>query len=201
MLKSSDIGNGRTQSRGIMIVTQRCVGEDTSYVRTKAPKTWEYLAHHASHFDKRGSAIYRNKPPYSIFGVGPYTFAPWKLAISGFYKKLLFMKIGPIDNRPVVFDDTIYFLPCWSEEEAEFLEGMLNSEPAQTFFRSMIYWNDKRPITADVLKRLSICKLAALLGQSQEYLNFTMLKDAPLFNQTDPLNTEWLDTSIYPKTI
>lgn len=201
MLKSSDIGNGRTQRRGVMIVTQRFVGEDTGYIRSKAPRTWEYLTRHASYLNKRGSAIYKNKPPFSVFGVGPYTFAPWKLAISGFYKKLLFVKIGPSGDRPVVFDDTIYFLPCWSEEEADFLEGLLNSEPAQAFFHSMIYWNDKRPITADVLKRLSICKLATLLGQDQEYFNFTALKDAPLFSPLPTANKVPLPAELYLETI
>jgi len=111
-----------------MLVTQQFVGEDTNCIRAKAPKTWDYLKRHAALFDKRGSIIYKNKPAFSVFGVGPYSFAPWKVAISGFYKTLHFVKIGPVEGRPVVFDDTIYFLPCWSEEEACFVEGLLRSE-------------------------------------------------------------------------
>jgi hypothetical protein len=179
MLKSSDVGNGRTRCRGVMVVTQQLVGEDTSHIRTKAPQTWAYLERNVALMDKRGSIIYKNKPPFSVFGVGPYTFAPWKVAISGFYKKLHFVKIGPIDGKPVVFDDTIYFLPCWSEEEASFLETLLRSEAAQAFFHSMIHWDEKRPITVEILRRLSIHKLAAILGWEEDYSRFTQPKNDP----------------------
>lgn len=180
MLKSSDIGNGRIHRRGLMIVTQRFVGEDTGHIERKAPKTWDYLRRHAELLGKRGSIIYKNKPAFSIFGVGPYSFAPWKVAISGFYKKLHFVKIGPVDGKPVVFDDTIYFLPCWSEEEACFVEGLLHSEVAEAFLNSMIHWDEKRPITVEILKRLSIRKLAAMLGREQDYFRFTDSRDLPL---------------------
>ena len=173
MLKSSDVGNGRTLCRGVMVVTQRLVGEDTGYISSKAPATWDYLNRHAALLNKRGSVIYKNKPVFSIFGVGPYSFAPWKVAISGFYKKLHFEKIGQANGRPVVFDDTVYFLPCCSEDEASFIEDLLRSDAAQAFYRSMIHWDDKRPITVDVLKRLSIHKLAAMLGRERDYACFT----------------------------
>jgi hypothetical protein len=162
-----------------MLVTQQRVGEDTSYLRVKAPRTWSYLKHHTALLDKRGSIIYKNKPAFSVFGVGPYSFAPWKVAISGFYKKLHFVKVGPVNGKPVVFDDTIYFLPCQSEEEAEFIEGLLRSEAAQAFLHSMIHWDEKRPVTIEILKRLNIQKLAAMLGHEEDYFRFTQLHDEP----------------------
>jgi hypothetical protein len=180
MLKSSDIGNGRIACRGMMIVTQRLVGEDTSRVEIEAPKTWGYLKRHSESLSKRGSVIYRNKPEFSIFGVGPYTFSPWKVAISGFYKRLHFVKVGPVDGKPVVFDDTVYFLPCWSEEEACFIEGLLRSEPAKVFFNSMIHWEEKRPVTVEVLKRLSISRLSEILGCQGDYHRFTDSQHLPL---------------------
>lgn len=173
LLKSSDIGNGRLVPRGVMLVPQRSVGQETSSIARTAPKTWDYLRRHADLLGRRGSVIYRNKPAFSVFGVGPYSFAPWKVAISGFYKHLRFVKVGPVDGRPVVFDDTVNFLPCQSEEEADFLGTLLNSEAADQFFRSMIHWEDKRPITVDVLGRLGIGKLAAALGRGEEYGRYT----------------------------
>ncbi len=127
LLKSSDISNGRINSRGFMLVTQQTIGEDTTKIRTKAPKTWTYLESYASLLQKRSSSIYRNKPAFSIFGVGDYSFTSWKIAISGFYKKINFTKVGPVSQRPAVFDDTVYFLSCSNEEEAEFLFSLLNS--------------------------------------------------------------------------
>jgi hypothetical protein len=181
LLKSSDIGNGRIESRGVMVVTQSFVGENTDKIKAKSPNTWLYLERHAELLNKRGSVIYKNKPQYSIFGIGPYTFSPWKVAISGFYKKLRFVKIGPVDDKPVVFDDTIYFLPCWSEAEADFVESMLRSPAAQAFFQSMIHWDEKRPITVEILKRLSMQKLSATLGREGDYARFTESQELPLF--------------------
>jgi methylase of polypeptide subunit release factors len=179
MLKSSDIGNGRIECRSSMLVTQQYVGQDTNPIRLTAPLTWNYLVDHAYLLDRRGSVIYKNKPAFSIFGVGPYTFAPWKIAISGFYKSLRFVKVGPVHDKPVVFDDTIYFLPCGSADEAQFLESLLNSGDAQTFLASMIHWEEKRPVTVDILKRLSIRKLSAALGREKDYRRFATPTDPP----------------------
>jgi len=119
MLKSSDLANDRTKNiERWMIVTQKSIGEDTSTIQQKAPLTWEYLEKNAHLFENRASSIYWNRPQYSIFGVGSYTFSPWKVAISGFYKDLKFRLIGPFEKKPVVFDDTCYFIPAKSLEEA-----------------------------------------------------------------------------------
>ena len=171
-----------------MVVTQQVVGQDTEHIKSIAPKTWKYLERHAALLRKRGRSIYKNRPAFSIFGVGPYTFAPWKVAISGFYKKLHFVKIGPVNGKPVIFDDTIYFLPCWSEEEASFVQGLLRSREVEAFFDSMIDWDEKRPITAEILKRLSIQKLAATVGREQDYFRFTEPNDLPLFDGWKPLD-------------
>lgn len=173
LLKSSDIGNGRvSECRKYMLVTQQYIGEDTAHIENDAPKTWRYLQDNARAFRNRSSSIYRNRPPFSIFGVGDYSFAPWKVAISGFYKKLKFTPVGAIEGRTVICDDTIYFLACWSELEARFISEILNSAPARRFLDSMVFWSNKRPITIDLLKRLNIRILARTLGREDEYLSY-----------------------------
>lgn len=165
MLKSSDIAKGRgsTPSR-CMIVTQKAVGEDTHLIRAAAPKTWDYLSKHGELLDRRASSIYRGRPRFSVFGVGDYTFAPWKVAVSGFYKKLAFTIVPPFEGRPVVLDDTAYFLPCQAQDEAFYLSSLLNSEKSKDFFSAFIFWDSKRPITVDVLRRLDLLALARDLG-------------------------------------
>jgi hypothetical protein len=37
----------------------------------------------------------------------------------------------------------------------------------------MIHWDEKRPVTVEILKRLSIRKLAEMLGRENEYSRFT----------------------------
>ncbi|KAB8333630.1 SAM-dependent methyltransferase [Scytonema tolypothrichoides VB-61278] len=174
LLKSSDLGNGRVKKcRKKVIVTQTYIGENTALIQNLAPQTWDYLEIHRETLAARKSSIYKKRPPFSIFGVGDYSFAPWKVAISGLYKQLKFFSVGPIDGKPVMFDDTVYFLPCRSQGEAEFICALLNSQEARTFLESMIFWNDKRPITIDLLKRLSIVKLAKLLKKDEEYMHYT----------------------------
>lgn len=173
MLKSSDIGNDQIRyGRKYMLVTQKHVGEDTSVIKRMAPKTWRYLEAHDNLFEKRASSIYLNRPKYSIFGVGNYSFSPWKVAISGFYKHLSFKFIEPQKGKIIVLDDTSYFLPCWSESETYFVANLLNSEPAQQFIESMIFWSDKRPITIEILKRLDLRALSVELGCEEDYLKF-----------------------------
>lgn len=116
----------------------------------------------------------KNRPRFSVFGVGPYSFAPWKVATSGFYKRLDFRCIGPVEGRPVVLDDTCYFLPCWNESDATALADLLNSHAARAFFRSFIFWDSKRPITAQLLASLDLRKLARETG-----VDLPTLADAP----------------------
>jgi hypothetical protein len=169
MLKTSEVANGSTQApRHWMIVTQNTTGEDTAAIQAKAPKTWQYLLDHAGALDARGSSIYRNRPRFSIFGIGEYVFAPWKVAISGFYKRLGFTVIGPYKGRPVVLDDASYFLACQSEEEARLLHCLLTSETAKDFFSAFVFWDAKRPITVEVLQQLDLLNLAKELGMAHQ---------------------------------
>jgi len=177
LLKSSDLTQARP-GRKYLIVTQRRTGDETASIGRSAPLTWKYLESHGERLDARRSSIYRGRPRYSIFGVGDYSFAEWKVAISGLGKKLDFQVFGPRRKKPVVFDDTINFLPCESASEARFIAGMLNSEPAREFLESMIFWSDKRPVTIELLRRLDLEALSAELGRLREYRHFAGLRRA-----------------------
>jgi hypothetical protein len=173
MLKSSEIANvcNRQPTRW-MLVTQHVVGEDTKQIRYLAPKTWQYLQIHAHLLDKRASSVYRDKPRFSMFGIGEYSFAPWKVAISGFYKEINFRVVGPHLDKSVVLDDTCYFIPCLTEQEAFYIADILNSDVAKDFYSAFIFWDDKRPITADILKRLDLLALAGELGMEETFKGF-----------------------------
>lgn len=176
MLKSSDVSKGQDKSHRLMIVTQQHIGSNTSEIKSTAPNTWRYLTDHAAPLDARASIIYKNKPRFSVFGVGDYTFAPWKIAVSGFYKNVRFVKVGPVNDRPTIFDDTIYFLPCLSEEEAEFILSLIQSAAYQELMKAMVFEDEKRPITADLLKRISLERVAKELGMMDAYQYFTQGK-------------------------
>jgi N-6 DNA Methylase len=174
LLKSSDIGNSRTRHyRKLVLITQKSVGEDTSSIKDKAPKTWQYLLDNEEYLNSRKSSIYKNKPQYSIFGVGSYSFRNWKIAISGLYKKLNFCLVEPLDGKPVMFDDTVNFLYFDTKAEAKFILKLVTSNPSLEFLDSMIFWDEKRPITIDILRRLSFEAVARELGDLENYLQWS----------------------------
>ncbi len=165
LLKGSEFTNGTTRRPDRrMIVTQRSVGDDTEVIGSLAPRTWAYLRRYDDALARRASSIYRGRPKYSVFGVGPYTFAPWKVAVSGFARKVRFAKVGPTDGKPTVLDDTAYFLACDTEREADVLSTILNSDRAAEFYSAFLFWDAKRPITVEVLSRLDIAALAVDVG-------------------------------------
>ena len=173
MLKSSDVAKGcQAERHRVMLVPQSAVGDDTRRIEKAAPKTWTYLQTHGDRLKKRASSIYRNRPEFSVFGVGDYSFASWKVAISGFYKNLRFSVVGPTGGKAVVFDDTAYFLPCSSEEQANYLTTLLNSYEAQAFYSTFIFWDSKRPITAELLGRLGLRRLARELGSEERFVAY-----------------------------
>ncbi len=170
LLKSSDLGNRRATPRKVVLVTQRHTGDDTSSIRNTAPKTWRYLENHSKKLDSRKSSIYQNRPRFSMFGIGEYSFAPWKVAISGLYKSFTFVVIPPENGRPVMVDDTCYSIPCKSGKEARLLCDLFNSKPAQSFLWSLVFEDSKRPITVDVLRRLSLVNVAKIVGRMDELI-------------------------------
>ena len=163
LLKGSDVANDRvsTTNRSV-IVTQGVVGEPTNPIKQLAPKTWKYLEDHAESLDKRKSRIYYGNPRFSVFGVGAYSFLPFKIAICGLYKKLEFRLVGEIKGKPVIFDDTVYFLSFDTEEEARKVLYFLSSQSVQDFFSSMIFWDEKRPIKTSILNSLNLQKPATV---------------------------------------
>jgi tRNA1(Val) A37 N6-methylase TrmN6 len=160
LLKSSDVANGKIEIRKKVLVTQRQVGEETEYIQYKYPKTWQYLNNHVNDFKKRKSSIYKNKPVFSIFSIGDYSFYPFKIAISGLYKNINFKIIYPVDGKPVMVDDTCNFISCKNESEANALFSLLTDEKTKIFLESIIFWDSKRPITTQILNSIDIKKIS-----------------------------------------
>jgi len=182
LLKSSDIANNRLTPRRRVLVTQKNPSDDTQKISTIAPRTWSYLLANAATLDQRKSIIYKKRARFSVFGVGDYTFAPWKVAISGLYKNCRFSVVGQHEDKPIVLDDTCYFIPCQTEEEARYICDILNSETCQKFLRSLIFFDSKRPITVDVLNRINFHHLIETLGHRK--VIYTLFAPAHEYPQT-----------------
>jgi hypothetical protein len=164
LLKGTDLRRpSRDRPRRGVIVTQRRIGEETLTLEQRAPRLWSYLQRHARRFADRRSSIYRGQPPFALFGVGPYSFAPHKVAISGLHRPPRFEAVGPVAGRPVMFDDTCYQLPCNSAAEAAVLTALCNDPIALEIAHGLSFPDAKRPITKGLLQRID---LSAILDRA-----------------------------------
>ena len=167
LLKATDLAGSRTArpSRSVL-VTQRRLGEDTRTLERRAPRLWAYLVAHSGTFERRKSSIYRGRPPFAMFGVGDYSFAPYKVAISGLHKAPRFRLVGPVDGRPTMLDDTCYFLPCRTLEQASLIEETLNGPVALRLIRALAFRDAKRPVTKALLQRVDLKAILTRSGRA-----------------------------------
>ena len=169
-----------------MMITQKRIGEETKFIKTISPLTWDYLETYADKLAIRKSSVYKNSPRFSIFGVGDYTFKPWKVAISGLYKNIKFSLIEPYNDVPVVLDDTCYMLGFDKKNQAIRVYEILTSEIAKKFINSLVFKDSKRPITVALLSRINIEAIAKKSGLYDEYKKLfksNKPKQLSLFNE------------------
>lgn len=167
LLKSTAVARDRLTPDRFVVVTQTSLSSETGDLEARAPKLWTYLQAHAGQLDGRRSSIYRNRPRFAMFGIGPYTFAPWKVAISGLHKAPAFRLVGPVGGSPVVFDDTCYMLPFEERREAEAAYLALNLPATGRLLDALTFVDSKRPITKRLLRRISLAAVAAHASDRQ----------------------------------
>lgn len=185
VLKSSDLKNTVIkETRKYTIVTQKKVGQETNYIKHDFPKTYKYLIEHQDIFSSRKSSIYNNKPPFSIFGVGDYSFKPYKVAISGLYKTFHFTLVLPQNEKPVMLDDTCYMLGFDKLEFAVYSLILLNAETTMQFLQSITFADAKRTFTKDILMRIDILKLAQTTDKSELQRELNYINETYNFNLT-----------------
>ncbi len=186
--KGTDLAGSRRERPLLgVIVTQTRLGDDTADLERRAPRLWAYLQQHREVFTGRKSSIYRGRPPFAMFGVGDYTFAPFKVGISGLHKKPRFRRLDPVAGRPKLLDDTCYFLPCGTEEQAELLVQVLNGPVVLSLLDSLIFPDSKRPVTKKLLQRINL---------------FAILSEAGLADRWQPhWGQEWSVRPARPKRI
>jgi hypothetical protein len=154
ILKSSDLKQDRVNNpRKYTIITQKRIGQETNHILEKLPKTKAYLYRHKDFFLNRKSSIYNGKPMFSIFGIGDYSFKPYKVAISGLYKQTKFTLVEPKETA-LMLDDTCYFIGFDTLEEALITQFLLNKTETQEFLQSSMFTDSKRVITKDLLMRI-----------------------------------------------
>ncbi|MBV8488691.1 MAG: SAM-dependent DNA methyltransferase [Planctomycetaceae bacterium] len=177
LLKGADLRRAPAQRpRRAVIITQTRLGQDTSVLEHRAPRLWTYLQRHAARLSGRKSSIYRHAPAFALFGVGPYSFALFKVAVSGLHRPALFRAIGSVAGQPIMLDDTCYLLPCAKAVEAAVVTALWLEPAAQSAVAALSFADAKRPVTKGLLQRISISAILdqadrpALLARAQSVL-------------------------------
>ncbi len=170
-----------------VIVTQKKAREDTAFLEHRLPKTWAYLSRNTGLFESRKSSIYRGAPPFSMFGVGSYSYSRYKVGVSGFYKHPLFSVLYSEDEKPVMTDDTSYFI-CFDKYDYAYIAMLLlNSEKVRDFLESIAFLDAKRPYTKKVLERIDFDKITSSvtygeLAVTEKKLHLECYADIPMYN-------------------
>ncbi|HIV15708.1 MAG TPA: methyltransferase [Candidatus Avisuccinivibrio pullicola] len=165
LLKGSETREAiRTDFVNYVLLTQSFVGESTDRLATTVPRSYAYLKAHEAFFLKRKSSVYKSAPPFAIFGIGPYSFAPYKVIISGFYYEPRFSLAYSSGARPVIPDDTCYFLGFDNFDVAYAVMLCLNSRRVCDYLKSHTFEDAKRPYTKKLLMQLSLKKMVQSLS-------------------------------------
>lgn len=175
LLKSSDIKKYEEHSiNRFIILPQRKVGDDTSLLALTHPLAYAYLTKYEDIFHKRKSSIYKDKDRFSIFGIGDYSFKPYKIVVSSLYKDIHFTLVTQSEGKPVMVDDTCYQLDFNNLEEAKHICDALNSKEIKSLLQSLVFKDSKRVVTKNLLMRIDLAQYCIDKGiriNSQRFIN------------------------------
>jgi hypothetical protein len=106
-------------------------GYPESWMRERLPLTYEYLTAFKTQIEARASRVVRDLMAkgafYSMYAVGPYTIAPWKVVWREQASRMTAAVCGAIAGRPVIPDHKLMLVPVESDAEGHYLCAILNS--------------------------------------------------------------------------
>jgi hypothetical protein len=126
--------------------------------------------------DKNGRIV-GTGPFYSMFDVGTYTFAPWKVVWTRL-ARIEAAVVGLHEGKPIVPQETVTLVECSSANEAHYICALVNSSPFQFAAISYSQEGGKSMGSMHILEHIRIprfdpknpvhCRLAELSMQAHE---------------------------------
>jgi hypothetical protein len=179
------------------LIPQRQAGEDNeAALERQTPRTYDYLRRHRDRLEARGSSWFDSGPFYSLFGLGPYTWAPYKVVWCRLGFKPHFAVVSSVDDdclgrKTVVPGDHCMFVGCADEEEAHYLCALLNAAPYQRSLRDLA-GDGKASLSKSVVSSLALpaweatetqTHLAALSQQAHDIVPDYVDRSKRAYNQ------------------
>jgi SAM-dependent methyltransferase len=145
LLRGRDVGRWRAEPSAMILMVQDPVkrrGIDEKEMQTRYPRAYGYLkrfervlrerAAFKRYFTRpeRGGKVTETGPFYSMFDVGDYTFAPWKVVWPNIAAQLNAAVISESNGKIVVPQHIVTLVACESKEEAHYICALINSQCA-----------------------------------------------------------------------
>ncbi len=109
-------------------------------MQQRYPKTWAYLKRfegplrersgfkrYFTRKDRRSGQVIETGPFYSMFNVGDYTFAPWKVVWPWISRDIVASVVHSYRGKAIVPDNNVTFLSFQDPCEAHYVAGAVNS--------------------------------------------------------------------------
>jgi hypothetical protein len=150
LLRGGDVSRWAAKPSLSILLThekgQRLNAIPESQMQQDYPKSYVYLKRFESILSLRKTRVIRNLtktgPFYSIFGIGDYTFAPWKVVWGEVATELDAAVVGESNEfgstKAIIPDHTCILVQCEKKLEAYYLCAALNSGPARLAIRNYI---------------------------------------------------------------
>ncbi|MEN2993338.1 MAG: DNA methyltransferase [Bacteroidia bacterium] len=147
------------------------------------PHTYGYLKHFESMLraraafkryftrkDKKSGHIVETGPFYSMFNVGDYTFAPWKVVWQYISSDFTVAVVGSSEGKPIVPNEKVMLIPCRNSEEAHYLCALLNSSVVRLYIRGFFI---QTQIAPHVIQKISLLEFEANNALHQRLLSLS----------------------------
>jgi hypothetical protein len=139
LLRGRDVQRWKAEPSACILMVQdpeKRRGYSEEWLQENYPRTYGYLKRFEEVLRKRRSRgisdmVRKGAPFYTMFAVGPYTFAPWKVVWREQASTMTASVVSPKDGKPVIPDHKLMLVDCASEDEACFVCACLNSSVGQ----------------------------------------------------------------------
>ncbi|MGJ3239499.1 MAG: HsdM family class I SAM-dependent methyltransferase [Anaerolineae bacterium] len=137
LLRGRDVTRWHAQPSAHILMVQDPVhrrGYKRDWLATHYPRIDAYLAQFEDTLRERATfkRYFRDDVPfYTMFDIGEYTFAPYKVVWHGFGKRrMLAVVVSNVDEKPIMSNQAMHpFIGCQTADEAHYLASCLNSAP------------------------------------------------------------------------
>ena len=163
LLRGRDVSRWRAQPSATILLTHepgmKLKAIPEGEMKTSLPKTYRYLQQFEDILRTRSG--YRryfteDDPFYSIFNIGDYTFAPYKVVWTRIGSSMAAAVVGSAEGKPIVPQETITLVPFSAQKEAQFVCAVTNSAPFNFAVQSYSQKGGKSFGTPSILQSIGI---------------------------------------------